>query len=128
MLLAVAVDGRLARQTVALVGPTEIGFDDAARLVADVIGTSRPFIRAPLAFHALMARLAERVMTVPLVSRAQVRMLEEEVVEAAGAPDLVPGDLLPATPFDAGSVRAGLPEPGPFHLADLRWLAERERR
>lgn len=59
------VGGRaLPRQTVPLTGPTEIGFDDAARLVATVIGKRRPFVRAPIAFHYLMARLAERLMTV----------------------------------------------------------------
>lgn len=121
VLLAVTVGGRLAGQTVVLVGPTQISFDDDARLVAEVTGKRRLFVRAPLAFHSLLARLAERVMTVPLISSAQVRMLEEEVVEAACAPGLVPDDLLPSTPFDIHSVRARLPEPGPFRLSDLRW-------
>jgi NADH dehydrogenase len=123
VLLAATVGGRLARQTVALVGPTQIGFDDAARLVAEAIGKRRPFVRAPMAFHSLMARAAERLMTVPLLSLAQVRILEEEVIEATCAPDPVPGDLVPSTPYDAGSIRSGLPEPGPFRLSDLRWFA-----
>jgi uncharacterized protein YbjT (DUF2867 family) len=58
VLTAALVDGRLPRRTVALVGPTEIGFDGAARLVAGVIGVRRPFLRAPLTFHRLLALVA----------------------------------------------------------------------
>ena len=54
VLAAALVGGRLANKTVALLGPTEIGFDDAARLVARVIGKRRPFVQAPLGFYRLM--------------------------------------------------------------------------
>lgn len=128
VLVAALVDGRLPRKTVGLVGPTEIGFDDAARLVGQVLGKRRPFVRAPIAFHYVMAWLAERLMTVPLLSLAQVRILEEEVVEAAAAVDSLPDDLAPSTPFDRASIRLGLPDPGPFGPADLRWCSERQRR
>lgn len=127
VLVAATVDGRLADTTVALVGSTEIAFDDAARLVAEVIGKRRPFVRAPMSFHLVIACLAERLMTVPLLSLAQVRILQEEVVEAARAPDPLPDDLVPPTPFDAGSIRSGLPGPGPFRLDDLSWFASRRR-
>lgn len=125
VLLAALVYGRLPRKTVPLVGPTEIGFDDAARLVAKVIGKRRPFVEAPILFHHLMARWAERLMSVPLISLAQARILEEEVIEPACAPDGVPADLLPRTQFDECSIRSGLPNPGRFQLDDLRWFAER---
>jgi NADH dehydrogenase len=128
VLVASLVEGRLANQTVGLVGPTEIGFDDAARLVAGVIGKRRLFVPAPLAFHHLLAVAAERSMTVPLIAIAQVRILKEEVVEPLRAPDLLPDDLTPSTPFDAHSIRAGLPDPGPFRLADLRWCPRHDRR
>lgn len=126
VLMAALVDGGLQNQTVGLVGPTEIGFDDAARLVADVIGKRRIFVRAPLAFHHVLVLAAERSMTVPLIALAQVRILEEEVVEPARAPDLLPDDLWPSTPFDEESIRAGLPDPGPFRFTDLRWFSRRE--
>lgn len=125
VLVAALVDGRLANQTVGLVGPTEIEFDDAARLVAEVIGKRRLFVPMPLAFHRLLARVAERSMTVPLIALAQVRILEEEVIEAVDAPDVLPADLAPTTPFDEKSVRAGLPLPGPFRMTDLRWPPRR---
>jgi len=119
---AALVDGRLGGKTVALVGPTEIGFDDAARLVAGVVDKRRPFIGLPLAFHHVLARIAEATMTVPLISLAQVQMLEEEVIEPVNAPDSLPDDLVPETPFDEASMRAGLPGPARFGLADLRWF------
>jgi NADH dehydrogenase len=125
VLIAALLDGRLPRQTIGLVGPSEMSFDDAARLVASVIGKKRVFLRAPSVFHELLARTAETLMTVPLISRAQVRILEEEVIEAVGAPDYPPDDLVPMTLFDQTSISAGLPELGPFGLADLRWFATR---
>ena len=127
VLMASLVEGRLSRQTVAVLGPTEMPFDEAARLVARVVGVERPFLRAPIAFHYLLARVAERVMTVPLVAIGQVRILEEGVVEPTLAPDPLPADLTPRTRFVADSVRAGLPEPGRFGLSDLR-LPRRSRR
>jgi uncharacterized protein YbjT (DUF2867 family) len=125
VLVASLVEGRLPNRTVSLVGPTEIGFDDAARLVARVIGKRRLFVRAPLGFHRLLARVAERLMTVPLISQAQVRILEEEVVDPVSAPDDVPDDVMPSTPFSEESIRAGLPDTGPFRLGDLRWFSGR---
>jgi uncharacterized protein YbjT (DUF2867 family) len=121
VLTAALVDGRLPNQTAGIVGPTEIGFDDAARLVADVLGKKRLFITMPIASHRLLACLAESTMTVPLISLAQVQILREQVIEAAGAPDALPDDLLPATPFDEAAIRARLPEPGRFRLDDLRF-------
>lgn len=123
VLVAALVDGRLVHKTVPMVGPTEMGFDDAARLVTKVMGLRRLFVRAPLPFHNLLARMAEKAMTVPLISLAQVRILEEEVVEALCAPDTLPADLVPSTEFDEASIRRGLPAPGPFHVSDFRWRA-----
>ncbi|MDQ4025285.1 MAG: NAD(P)H-binding protein [Actinomycetota bacterium] len=110
VLEAALVAGRLPRTTVPVVGPTELSFDDAARLVARVIGKKRLFVRAPIAFHYLLARVTEASMTVPLVARAQVRILEEEVVDATNAPDRLPDDLAPRIAFDEAAIRAGLPE------------------
>ncbi len=63
VLVATLVDGRLARKTVGVVGPTEIGFDDdAARLVTTVLGKKRPFVTMPIGFHYALARVAEATM------------------------------------------------------------------
>jgi NADH dehydrogenase len=121
VLIAALVEGRLPCTTVPLVGPTELGFDEAVRLVAEVTGKRRPSIRLPIGrYWTVIAWLAERVMTVPALSVAQVRMLREGLVEPTLAPDTLPPDLVPATPYDHASVRAGLPPPGGFGLADLR--------
>jgi uncharacterized protein YbjT (DUF2867 family) len=127
VLSAALVDGRLSRQTVAVLGPDEMPFDDAAHLVAQVIGARRPFLTAPIAFHYLLARIAEKTMTVPLIATGQVRILEEEVVEPTMAPDRLPDDLVPRTPFNENSIRVRLPEPGRFGLADLRAFSHRRR-
>jgi hypothetical protein len=69
---------------------------------------------------------SEYSMTVPLIARAQVRILQEEVVEPTRAPDPLPADLVPSTPFDAESIRAGLPDPGPFGSTDLRGFSRHD--
>jgi uncharacterized protein YbjT (DUF2867 family) len=121
VMLAALTDGRLARKTVPILGPTQLGFDEVARMVAQVLGKRRVFVRAPIAFHYLFARATELLMTVPLLATAQVRILEEELVEPAMAPDDLPSDLLPRTPFDETAVRAGMPARlERFGLKDLR--------
>jgi uncharacterized protein YbjT (DUF2867 family) len=110
VLEACLVDGRLTRATIPLAGPTELSFDDVARRVAAVIGKKRLFVRAPIRFHYLLARVSEATMSVPLIAKAQVRILEEELVEATRAPDRVPDDLAPSTPFDDDAIRNGLPD------------------
>jgi NADH dehydrogenase len=125
VLVAALVGGRLPHKTVALLGPTELGFDDAARLVGSVLGRERAVVRMPMTFHYGLARVAERLMTVPLISLAQVRILAEEVIAPLNAPDAVPSDLTPSTPFDEVAIAGGLPAAGPFRLGDLRWFARR---
>lgn len=126
VLEAALTGGRLTSRTIPLVGPTELGFDDCARLVANVIGVRRPFVRAPLPFHELLAMVTERTMTVPLISHAQVQILREEVIEGTRAPDVVPGDLAPSTPFDRRAILESLPDDQDrFGLHDLRVFAPR---
>lgn len=121
VLCAALLEGRLPRKTVPLLGPTELTLEDAVQVVADATGRHQPIVRLPVGPHYYaMAWLAERVMTVPALSIAQVRILAEQVVQPTLAPDRLPADLVPATPFDQHSIRAGLPDPGPFRPADLR--------
>ena len=119
---AALVQGRLAHSTVPLVGPTRLTLDDAVELIAQATRRRPPMLRVPVIERLLplAAWLTERVMTTPALSIAQARILREEVVEPTLAPDSVPADLIPSTPFDIGSIRAGLPEPGPFDRTDLR--------
>jgi uncharacterized protein YbjT (DUF2867 family) len=128
VLVASVIDGRLDRQTLPVLGPTEMGFDDAVRAIARVLNRRVLVVRLPMAFHRALAWVSEKVMTVPLVARAQVRMLEEEIVEPVLAFDELPQDLRPSTPFDDRSIRAGLPEPGRFGLKDLRFVNDPAQR
>jgi len=123
VLHAALVNGRLPRQTIAITGAEELYLSDAARRVAKVLGRRVWIFPAPLWFHYALARVCELTMKVPLVARAQVRILSEGVVEPATQCDPLPPDLLPTRRFTPEQIRGGLPEPGPFGLHDLRCFA-----
>jgi NADH dehydrogenase len=120
VLRAALVGGHLTRRTVAVTGPTEIGFDAAVRRIAAVVGRQPLILRMPMGFHRALALCTEAVMRTPLLSRAQARMLAEEIVEPVLAPDALPEDLVPRTPFDERAIRKGLPAPGRFRVDELR--------
>jgi uncharacterized protein YbjT (DUF2867 family) len=126
VLAAAAVgDLRLSRGTFAVLGPDELRLSEVVRHVAAVTGRRPIFVPLPVVVQRGVAALAEALMTVPLISRAQVRILAEGIVEPLPAADRLPVDLLPATRFDEASIRAGLPTPGGFGRADLRWCSSR---
>jgi uncharacterized protein YbjT (DUF2867 family) len=125
ILRAAIVDGRMKRQTIAVTGAEELKLSEAVRRVAHVTGRSIRMVRAPLWFHYVLARVCEWTMTVPLVARAQVRILSEGVTESALPCDSLPYDLMPTRKFTDEQIRNGLPEPGPFGFRDLRWCATR---
>jgi NADH dehydrogenase len=118
-------DPRLSRRTFAVLGPDELLLTDAIRRVATVTGRRPWFVPVPILAQRLIAVVAEGLMVVPLISRAQVRILAEGIVEPLPAADGLPVDLLPRTPFDEASIRAGLPSPGGFGRRDLRWCRAR---
>jgi len=126
ILEAALIDPRLSGRTIAVTGPERLALSEAVRRVAAVVGRKPLFVRAPVPFHYALAWVLERLMTVPLVSLAQVRILSEGMTEPVSELDPVPLDLLPSIPFDADSIQAGLPEPGGFRLTDLRCVAARE--
>ena len=118
-------DPRLADTTIAVLGPETLGLGDAVRRVARLTGRRPAFVHLPIWVHLVIARLAEGTMRVPLVSRAQVHILAEGIVEPLPFADAPPADLTPMTPFSDDTIRAGLPPPGGFGCADLRWSAAR---
>ncbi len=120
VLYAALAGGRLQNQTVAMTGAEELYLSDAARRVAQVLNRKIVIFPAPIWFHYLLARFCEWTMKVPLVAKAQVRILSEGVTEPAPACDVLPTDLMPSRKFTADRIRQGLPAPGPFGLADLR--------
>jgi NADH dehydrogenase len=120
VLRAALVDGRMSRETVAITGAEELLLTDAVRRVAHVLGRPVFIVPAPLFLMRIVARFFELTMHVPLVARAQIRILEEGVVESLPFAPPVPDDLTPRLPFSAEQIRAGLPERGRFTLRDLR--------
>lgn len=125
VLKAAIVDGRLPRKTIAITGPEELFLSEAVRRVAGVLGKRVLVIPMPVWFHYALAVFLERIMTIPLASRAQVRILSEGVVEAAGRCDPLPADLNPTIHFTAEQIREGLPALEAFGLRDLRCCVSR---
>jgi NADH dehydrogenase len=120
VLRASLTENRLSRSTVAITGAEELYLSEAVRRVARVTGNNIRMFRAPVWFHLALARFWELTMKVPLVARAQVRILSEGVVEPSLPCDTLPADLLPKRKFTDEQIRNGLPKPGPFTLRDLR--------
>ncbi len=117
------VGGRLSRETVPIIGPEEMGLSEAVRRVAAALGKRPYFLRVPVIFHYILRWFLERIMTIPLVSLAQVRILSEGIVEPLPACDPLPADLLPQRTFNEQQIRHGLPEIARFGVKDLRWFA-----
>jgi NADH dehydrogenase len=117
---AALIDPRLARRTVAVLGPEELSAGDAIRRIATAVGRTVPVVAAPILVHRMLGWLFERTMTVPLVAAAQVRILSESVTLPLPFADAPPSDLAPATMFSVERIHAELPPAGPFGLRDLR--------
>jgi NADH dehydrogenase len=120
ILKASLVDGALSRQTVAVLGPEQITLREAVRRVARLVGRKPLMFPMPVWFHYLLGWVVERIMTVPLVSVAQVRMLTEGLAEACPPGEALPPALTPTTSFTDDQIRKGLPPAGPFRLCDIR--------
>ncbi len=120
ILAAATHDERLAGLTAPVFGPEQLTLSAAVQRVAHVAGRHPLFVPAPLVVHRLLSWWAERLMIVPLVSAAQVRILKEGIVEPVLAPDHLPPDLAPTTLFSEEAIRSGLPPAQSFGCGDLR--------
>jgi len=119
--LGAALGSRLANQTVAVRGGETLLMSEAARRVARVIDRRVFVLPAPVAFHYALAQLAEWTMKVPLLAKAQARMLAEGVTDGAMPAAELPDDFLPRLPFGDAQIRNALPESESFSWRDLRW-------
>ena len=118
VMVASIVSGELSRKTVPITGPEEMFLGDAVRRIARVAGKRRIMFPVPVWVHYAMAWFFERVMTVPLEAKAQVRILSETLAEATLAPDALPEHLIPKTSFSDEQIRKGLPVPERFGTKD----------
>lgn len=126
--LIAAAEGRIPEPTVAVMGVEELLLSDAVRRVARVAGRKPVFIALPVWSIRALAQVTEWTMTVPLVAKAQARMLAEGVSEPLPWAPEVPADIRPASPFSDESIRAALPDAGAFGWDDLRLAQWWQRR
>lgn len=124
--LVAALEGRIPDPTVAVMGVDEVTLGEAIRRIARVAGRRPAFLPVPVWTVRVLAQLTEWAMVVPLVAKAQARMLAEGVSEAAPPAPEVPVGLRPSRPFSDERIRAALPE-GRFGLSDLRIARGRQR-
>jgi uncharacterized protein YbjT (DUF2867 family) len=117
--------GRLSRQTVAVMGPDRLRFSDVVRRVAKAANRRVYVFPLPVWFHRALAWGFERVMKIPLISLAQVRMLDEGIADPLPGCDLPPEDLAPRRHFTISQIREGLPDLRAFGWDDLRCRSRR---
>ena len=124
ILIASLAEGRLSRQTVAVVGPQPMLLSDAVRQVARLSRKRVLVFPFPIWAHQVLAWGFEHLMNTPLISSAQVFMLREGIVEIAPWGDELPADLAPQTRFEDNWVKARLPVAKGFGPQDLRcrWM------
>ena len=115
-----AAQGRIAEPTVAVMGAEELTLGDAVRRVARVAGKRPLFVPLPVWAIRVLAQVTEWTMIVPLVAKAQARMLGEGVSEALPWAPEPAEHLRPRHPFSDDSIRDALPAEGRFGWADLR--------
>jgi nucleoside-diphosphate-sugar epimerase len=103
-------ENRFARQTVAVLGPEEFPFSQAARRIAKAMGKSSLIVLPlPVFFHRMLAFISERFMPKPLITKSQVQMLADGISQPTLESILLPDDLKPKTLFTEEQIRKGLP-------------------
>jgi NADH dehydrogenase len=123
ILHAALVDSRLSRRTVLAVGPEELTLGQSVRRIASVLGRRAYLFPLPVWAHYLAAWCFERIMTDPVLTVAQVRILAEGTVEPLPTAESLPADFVPQASFNEERIRNGLTDSKPYGLRDLRWLA-----
>ena len=124
--LVAALEGRITEPTIAVMGADEVTLGEAIRRIARVAGRRPAFIPVPTWMVRALAQVTEWTMVVPLVAKAQARMLAEGVSEAAPFAPEAPLGIRPSRPFDDARILAALPA-GRFTLDDLRITRRRRR-
>jgi len=111
ILVASLTEGRLQRETVAVVGPEEMPLSEAVNRVSQVL-KKRPLLmmRLPVFAHKLLAILWEKTMMIPLASRAQVMMLSEGLAKPAPETPWVPDDLAPRLKLTSDLIARSIPK------------------
>ncbi|HEY9718743.1 MAG TPA: NAD(P)H-binding protein [Trichormus sp.] len=105
ILVAALVENRLARQTVAVIGPENISLTKAAFRIASVMKKPVMPLPMPILGQYMLATFMEKTMKEPIVCVSQIRMLSEGMNRPQAECDPLPEDLLPQTKFTEQSIR-----------------------
>jgi len=104
-------EDRFARQTVAVLGPEEFPFSQAARRIAKAMGKpSLMVLPFPVFFHRILAFFSERFMPKPLITKSQVQMLADGISQPTLESVPLPDELKPKTKFTDEQIQKGLPK------------------
>lgn len=104
-------ENRFQRQTVAVLGPEEFPFSQAARRIAKAMGRSSLIVLPmPVFFHRTLAFFSERFMPKPLITKSQVQMLADGISKPTLESVALPEDLQPKILFTEEQIRKGLPK------------------
>jgi nucleoside-diphosphate-sugar epimerase len=101
---------RFSRQSVAVTGPEEFPFSQAARRIAKAMGKSIIVLPFPVFFQRVLAWFSEGFMPKPLVTRSQVQMLADGISQPTPESVPLPEDMQPKTRFTDEQIRKGLPK------------------
>ena len=108
---AALLEDRLGRQTIAVTGPEEFPFSQAARRIAKAMGKpSLIVLPFPVFFHRILAFFSERFIPKPLITKSQVQMLADGISQPTLESVLLPDELKPKTLFTVEQIRKGLPK------------------
>jgi NADH dehydrogenase len=118
--LVASIEGRLPKSTVAVTGGEELMLSEVVHRVAKLVGRRVAVVPSPVWFIRIVAQVTEWTMKVPLIAKAQARMLAEGVSEAAPPTPDLPAELRPKLPFSVEQIEAALPPRGGFGIRDLR--------
>jgi NADH dehydrogenase len=104
-------EDRFSRQTVAVLGPEEFPFSQAARRIAKAMGRPALIVLPfPVFFHRILAFFSERIMPKPLITKSQVQMLADGISQPTLESIPLPDELKPKTRFTEEQIRKGLPK------------------
>lgn len=103
-------ENRLSRQTVAVMGPEEFPFSQAARRIAKALGKSIIVLPFPVFFHRILAFFSERFMPKPLITKSQVQMLADGISQQTPESIALPAEMQPKIQFTEEQIKKGLPK------------------
>lgn len=122
VIAASLTDDRLTGETIPVLGPDTLTLAEAVDRIGAVAGHDPLVFPLPTRLHYALASVQEWVMDPPVIARAQVRMLTEDLVEPAppGVCTPLPEDLEPTQSLTRARIARALGEDvSPYGLGDL---------